>query len=997
MISSNTRTAVEGYYVRTIGIFAFLLLLAGLQGGKLQATSLAAYGLTGTTDPTPIPALTIFANQPETLVINGSFGGNVSLLNFSATLANGSSLPSWMELASTSGTFTFTPPGGAIGNLYQIRVTAKDGSRAGSTSFYLIVEDGDADCTVDANTDGLARMLGCASKTVRLRGYTSSGNYRWTGPNGFVSSEAEPVVKSPGLYILTDEACARRSIVEVLPTSMGCSGGTDKNKLPVVELKANRTSGTAPVVVDFDASGSTDDGTIIDYVLSWDGGSATGEMPTVVFPEGTHDVTLTVTDNTGAKSTDRMRITSRKDVPVYAYWLEAECATVGGNWSSATEAAASGDRYVVSQQSAINTAPGDVPDNRIRFAIDKVVAADYSLFARIAAADDNSDSYWVRVNGGTWTAWKSGIATTRGFQWNEAPFNLALRSGSNTVDIAFREAGTRLDKLLITTGSDMPGGEGETATNCVSNIPPVARFTATPSSGIGPLNVSLDASKSSDPDGSIAKYDWAWNGGSGSGMRPQLTLSPGSYRVTLTVTDNDGAKDNEVVAIEVDAAPVTSETTTSAARSFWLEAECAQVGSRWASTSTSAASGGKFVVATSGTAYGSAPADKPDNYVRFELSSARSGDYTMFARINAADGLHDSYWIRVNGGSWISWSSGILQGKGFHWNEFNRTLRLKDGQNTVDFAFRESGTQLDKIFVTSTKSSPSGLGENASNCVSSEAVATDIWMEAECGTLGAAWSSPSSTASSGGAYTVFEGASSTSSPSTNSKDQMTFQVTVTERAVYRLFLRMDAKDTGHNSFWVRMDEGKWIKFWKEAGGADLLTRGMEWREVSHDGKEISFDLSPGEHTITIGNRESGTLLDKLLLTASASRPTGQGGAATNCQASSQSISMFSNSTQQSPAAPADTEPVTVADAPSALSIFPNPVVSDLNLQLTGSYEGRVDAYLIDASGRTLREIHLEKAGDQLQVPVDVSDLLPGMYHLRVIEGDQQLVKPFIKR
>ncbi|CBE68342.1 MAG: PKD domain-containing protein [Candidatus Methylomirabilis oxygeniifera] len=72
------------------------------------------------------------------------------------------------------------------------------------------------------------------------------------------------------------------------------------------------------------------------------------------------------------------------------------------------------------------------------------------------------------------------------------------------------------------------------------NAPPVATFTAAPASGIAPLNVAFDAGASSDPDGSIASYVWAFGDGStDSGVTTNHTYtSPGSYTATLTVTDN---------------------------------------------------------------------------------------------------------------------------------------------------------------------------------------------------------------------------------------------------------------------------------------------------------------------------------------------------------------------------------------------------------------------------------------------------------------------------
>ena len=74
------------------------------------------------------------------------------------------------------------------------------------------------------------------------------------------------------------------------------------------------------------------------------------------------------------------------------------------------------------------------------------------------------------------------------------------------------------------------------------NQSPVARITANPSSGLALLNVSFDASTSTD-DGSIVSY--LWNFGDGSSFTGvsanHLYNVAGVYIVTLTVTDNEGA------------------------------------------------------------------------------------------------------------------------------------------------------------------------------------------------------------------------------------------------------------------------------------------------------------------------------------------------------------------------------------------------------------------------------------------------------------------------
>lgn len=89
------------------------------------------------------------------------------------------------------------------------------------------------------------------------------------------------------------------------------------------------------------------------------------------------------------------------------------------------------------------------------------------------------------------------------------------------------------------------------------NQPPVANFTATPSSGSAPLLVAFNASSSSDPDGTIASYAWTFgDGGTATGATPNHTYaSAGSYNAQLTVTDNQGATGTKTLTITVNPGP----------------------------------------------------------------------------------------------------------------------------------------------------------------------------------------------------------------------------------------------------------------------------------------------------------------------------------------------------------------------------------------------------------------------------------------------------------
>jgi PKD repeat protein len=117
--------------------------------------------------------------------------------------------------------------------------------------------------------------------------------------------------------------------------------------------------------------------------------------------------------------------------------------------------------------------------------------------------------------------------------------------------------------VALTVTDDRGGQSVVTHAVTVANQPPSAAFN----SSVDQLQVSVDGSGSSDPDGTVASYSWNWGDGSPADSGAQATHtygSEGSYTVNLTVTDDHGATAtvSHVVTVVANKPPTAAFTAT---------------------------------------------------------------------------------------------------------------------------------------------------------------------------------------------------------------------------------------------------------------------------------------------------------------------------------------------------------------------------------------------------------------------------------------------------
>ena len=345
--------------------------------------------------------------------------------------------------------------------------------------------------------------------------------------------------------------------------------------------------------VQFDASSSSDpDGTIASYAWSFgDGSTDSGAVAWHQFgAPGTYVVTLTVTDNDGRtdSATQAVQVGTSNLPPTAAFAFTPTNPAVNGWIQFDGSASFDPDGSIASYAWSF----GDGSTDRGAVAWHRyTLPGTYTVTLTVTDDDGASDSVsqtvqigglnlpptaafafnpvnpavngWVQFDGSASADSDGSIVS---YSWS---FGDGTTDSGSAVWKRFVLPGTYTVTLTVTDNDGASDSVAQTITvGGVSNLPPNAAFSYTPPSpGVGEW-IRFDGRSSSDVDGTIASYAWSFGDGTpsaaGSVVYHQFPVG-GTYIVSLTVTDNDGAADTTTQTLvigQAQQAPVAAFSYT---------------------------------------------------------------------------------------------------------------------------------------------------------------------------------------------------------------------------------------------------------------------------------------------------------------------------------------------------------------------------------------------------------------------------------------------------
>lgn len=137
-------------------------------------------------------------------------------------------------------------------------------------------------------------------------------------------------------------------------------------------------------------------------------------------------------------------------------WLEAESARrLEAPMEISSDPNASGGKFIWVKEGGQSISSASQAGGYAQFSFEVPVAGQYLIWGRVAAKDWNADSFYVAIDNGSFVLWD--IPFGGGWEWvpvknRTSPYAITfdLTKGAHTLTIKQREAGAKLDRILIT-------------------------------------------------------------------------------------------------------------------------------------------------------------------------------------------------------------------------------------------------------------------------------------------------------------------------------------------------------------------------------------------------------------------------------------------------------------------------------------------------------------------------------------------------------------------
>jgi hypothetical protein len=170
------------------------------------------------------------------------------------------------------------------------------------------------------------------------------------------------------------------------------------------------------------------------------------------------------------------------------------------------------------------------------------------------------------------------------------------------------------------------------------------------------------------------------------------------------------------VSLFTPAVVPTPTATPMGVVTVWPEAEAGAPTSPLQVVADATASGGQYVTVAAGNLSTAAP--PATGRMTFSFFSTDGGMFYVWGRVIAPTTSDDSFWVQMDSGPWVNWNE-IGLGSAWHWEQVHDTANgntpvtwsLNPGSHTLTLAYREDGTQIDRVLITNQVNLvPSGVG-----------------------------------------------------------------------------------------------------------------------------------------------------------------------------------------------------------------------------------------------------------------------------------------------